>query len=78
MTVLQVKINEGDLRERTLWLSVWDNNKLSRNTFLGEVRLKMSSVTFAETGLREIPLFDLVSLKSQQMYSRAIVSIIPC
>ncbi|XP_065184549.1 titin homolog isoform X2 [Sycon ciliatum] len=58
---LSIKMNESELRDRTLWLSVWDNHTLSRNTFLGEVRLKMASVDFAEESPREIPLFDLKS-----------------
>ena len=39
--VLEYKISNRDLRTRTLWISVWHQEKVGRNIFLGEVMLNM-------------------------------------
>ncbi|XP_065648914.1 uncharacterized protein LOC100208668 isoform X22 [Hydra vulgaris] len=42
--VLTFPISQRDLRGRTLWVSVWHQERLGRNIFLGEVMLNMDSL----------------------------------
>ena len=42
----QFKLSAKELDGRTLWASVWDNARLSHNTFMGEIRLDLAGVDF--------------------------------
>ena len=46
MFYLQFKLSAKELDGRTLWASVWDNARLSHNTFMGEIRLDLAGVDF--------------------------------
>lgn len=40
---MQYKLSREELNNTTLWLSVWDWDRMGRNKFLGEVRLPLLS-----------------------------------
>ncbi|KAL8570940.1 hypothetical protein ACOMHN_023612 [Nucella lapillus] len=43
---LTYTISQGELENRTLWLTVWHNDRLGRNDFLGEVTIPMDTYRF--------------------------------
>ena len=47
--VFQYKVSQTDLVNRTLWLSVWDWDRLGRNQFLGEIRLPLSTLDLTDS-----------------------------
>ncbi len=44
----QYKVEQVELKLRTLWLSVWDWDRFGRNFFLGEVHLPLSSLDLTD------------------------------
>lgn len=60
---VQYKLQPKDLGQSVLWVSVWDNAKLGRNTFLGEIRLDLSAVDFSKASPRTFNLLERVSCR---------------
>ncbi|XP_074642504.1 synaptotagmin-like protein 4 isoform X9 [Tubulanus polymorphus] len=45
---LKYNITKSELESRTLWISVWHNDRLGRNAFLGEVTINMDYFEFKD------------------------------
>ncbi|XP_076444658.1 uncharacterized protein LOC143282778 [Babylonia areolata] len=45
---LTYHISQGELENRTLWVTVWHNDRLGRNDFLGEVLIPMDTYRFGD------------------------------
>ena len=54
-------LKESELPSRTLWLTVWDWDRLGKNEFLGEVKLPLVEVNLEDSGHKWYPLKDTVS-----------------
>ena len=52
----QYNISQGELENRTLWLTVWHNDRLGRNDFLGEVTIPMDTYRFGDSTPKTYPL----------------------
>ena len=51
---------ESELKEKTLWLSVWDWDRFGKNQFLGEVRVPLSEFDLSTKTEKWWPLTDKV------------------
>ncbi|KAH9504706.1 Synaptotagmin-like protein 5 [Bulinus truncatus] len=54
--VLKYSITRSELESRTLWVTVWHNDRLGRNDFLGEVTIPLDYYRFEESEPRWYPL----------------------
>lgn len=58
---LQWSLSRPEAEGKSLWLSVWDHSRMKHNTFLGEVRIILSTVNFDDDTSKEYELCDRVS-----------------
>ena len=63
-SLLQYSVSESELSSRTLWLSVWDWDRLGRNQFLGEMRVPLQSFDLQDEAEIWYPLVDKVNYAS--------------
>ncbi|XP_059154640.1 synaptotagmin-like protein 5 isoform X2 [Physella acuta] len=54
--VLKYSITPAELESRTLWVTVWHNDRFGRNDFLGEVTIPLDYYRFDENAPRWYPL----------------------
>ncbi|KAH9504705.1 Synaptotagmin-like protein 4, partial [Bulinus truncatus] len=54
--LLQYSITRSELESRTLWVTVWHNDRLGRNDFLGELTIPLDYYRFEESEPRWYPL----------------------
>ena len=59
---MQYKVPRINLPEHELWLSVWDQDRLGRNQFLGEVRLQLHKLDLTDIKEHWYPLQKKVVL----------------
>ena len=57
----QYNISQGDLENRTLWVTVWHSDRFGRNDFLGEVTIPMDLHRFGDTTPKTYTLQSRVS-----------------
>ncbi|ESO83943.1 hypothetical protein LOTGIDRAFT_183988 [Lottia gigantea] len=63
--VLKYNISESELYSRSLWLTVWHNDKFGRNDFLGEVLVQFENYKFTDNSPRWYPLQERVSSEDE-------------
>ncbi|BFZ23353.1 hypothetical protein BsWGS_26392 [Bradybaena similaris] len=54
--ILKYQISDVELQSRSLWLTVWHNDRLGRNDFLGEVTIPLDYYRFDESSPQWFPL----------------------
>lgn len=59
---IQYLISKSELENRTLWVTVWHNDRFGRNDFLGEVTINFDYFRFGESSAKWYPLQERVSL----------------
>lgn len=57
----QYSITKSELENRTLWVTVWHNDRFGRNIFLGEVTINFDYYKFEDPFPRWYPLQERVS-----------------
>ncbi|XP_014668262.1 PREDICTED: flocculation protein FLO11-like [Priapulus caudatus] len=62
-------ISLRELQTRTLWLSVWHDDKLGRNVFLGEVQIPLNTFNFQDTMPGWYPLTSRIDSSLQRVVS---------
>ena len=58
---LQYSISKSELENRTLWVTVWHNDRFGRNDFLGEVTINFDYYKFDDPLPKWYPLQERVS-----------------
>jgi len=58
--ITQYSITKSELENRTLWVTVWHNDRFGRNTFLGEVTINFDYFKFDDPSARWYPLQERV------------------
>uniref|UniRef100_A0A2C9JC92 C2 domain-containing protein n=1 Tax=Biomphalaria glabrata TaxID=6526 RepID=A0A2C9JC92_BIOGL len=59
--ILKYSITKAELESRTLWVTVWHNDRFGRNDFLGEVTISLDYYRFDESEPQWYPLQERVS-----------------
>ena len=67
LSPFQYNVPPNDVGSRTLWLSVWDWDRFSRDQFLGEVRLALSSLNLSGNAAHWYTLQDKVRAVTSEL-----------
>ncbi|KAL3881625.1 hypothetical protein ACJMK2_028041 [Sinanodonta woodiana] len=65
--VLKYSVSKSELENRTLWLSVWHNDRFGRNDFLGEVTINFDYYKFDDPTPRWYPLQERMDSQQPSM-----------
>lgn len=57
---LRYLISKSELENRTLWVTVWHNDRFGRNDFLGEVTINFDYFRFGESSAKWYPLQERI------------------
>ncbi|XP_052808744.1 uncharacterized protein LOC128237352 isoform X2 [Mya arenaria] len=64
---LQYQLTSSELSNRTLWVTVWHNDRFGRNTFLGEVTINFEYYKFDDPFPRWYPLQERIDSQPSSM-----------
>ncbi|KAK3585531.1 hypothetical protein CHS0354_022939 [Potamilus streckersoni] len=65
--VLKYSVSKSELENRTLWLSVWHNDRFGRNDFLGEVTINFDYYKFDDPTPKWYPLQERMDSQQPSM-----------
>ena len=73
--MLQYLISKSELENRTVWVTVWHNDRFGRNDFLGEVTINFDYYRFGDTAPKWYKLQERVSKSLQKTDEVFIISL---